>query len=187
MNVANRERAFVQCSKRTNNRSPTSSKQRCACWICAWSDVRTQCGTAASAIWLFARWRFIALFFTDFYLGGPDEESFRNQPFHVENRHIFRDYEELEDRVQVLLYDKPGIKAYCGHCRNKAAQVVAAETEDSLRAPCGFARKAFSRAELYVVNIRHIQHHAAQLSLRLRLTRRKAFPGLHRSGANHNH
>jgi hypothetical protein len=26
-----------------------------------------------------------------------------------------------------------------------------------------------SRAELYVYNLRHIQHHAAQLSLRLRL------------------
>ena len=83
----------------------------------------------------FCQVAFHTLFFTDFYLGGPDEESFRSQPFHVANRHIFRDYEELEDRVQVLLYDKPGIKAYCGHCRIKASQVIAAETEDSLRSP----------------------------------------------------
>jgi hypothetical protein len=34
---------------------------------------------------------------------------------------------------------------------------------------CGFARRTFSRAELYAYNTRHIQHHAAQLSLRLRI------------------
>ena len=124
----------------------------------------------------FCQVAFHTLFFTDFYLGGPDEESFRNQPFHVANRHIFRDYEELEDRVQVLLYDKPGIKAYCGHCRNKASQVIAAETEDSLQAPVWIRAKGVLRAELYVVNIRHIQHHAAQLSLRLRLDAKESIP-----------
>ena len=124
----------------------------------------------------FCQVAFHALFFTDFYLGGPDEESFRSQPFHRENGQIFRDYEELEDRVQMLLYDKPAIKAYLVHCRNKASQVIAAEMEDTLQAPCGFARKAFSRAELYVVNIRHIQHHVAQLSLRLRLDAMESIP-----------
>jgi hypothetical protein len=37
-----------------------------------------------------------------------------------------------------------------------------------LRAPEIFGGD-FSRAELHVYNIRHIHHHAAQLSLRLRL------------------
>jgi hypothetical protein len=49
---------------------------------------------------------------------------------------------------------------------------MAAETEQSLRAACKFAwlaRLSMSRAELHVYNIRHIQHHAAKLSLRLRL------------------
>jgi hypothetical protein len=119
---------------------------------------------------------FHALFFTDFYLGDPNEEAFRSQPFHRGNTEIFRDYEELEDRVQVLLYDKPAIKAYLGHCRRKASEVIAAETGASLQAPCGFARKEFSRAELYVLNIRHIQHHAAQLSLRVRLDAKESIP-----------
>jgi hypothetical protein len=124
----------------------------------------------------FCQVAFHALFFTDFYLGGPDEDAFRSQPFHRANGRIFRDYEELEDRVQVLLYDKPAIQAYLVHCRNKATEAIAAETEDSLRAPCGFARKAVSRAELYVLNIRHIQHHTAQLSLRLRLETKDGIP-----------
>jgi hypothetical protein len=108
------------------------------------------------------------LFYTDFYL-GPDEDSFRRQPFHRENEHIFRDYEELEDRPQKLLYDRPAIKTYLEYCRMKAGDVVSRETADSLAASCGFPRRNMSRAELYVYNIRHIQHHAAQLSLRLRL------------------
>jgi len=33
----------------------------------------------------------------------------------------------------------------------------------------GFHRRKCSGAELHVYNIRHVQHHAAQLSLRLRL------------------
>jgi len=47
--------------------------------------------------------------------------------------------------------------------------MIAAEIADSLRAECGFAHREFSRAELHLVNIRHIHHHAAQLSLRLRI------------------
>jgi hypothetical protein len=124
----------------------------------------------------FCQVAFHALFFTDYYLGEPDVEAFRQQQFHRDNPQIFRNYEELDDRVQVLLYDKEAIRAYLGHCRHKAAQVMAAETEESLQAPCGFARKAFSRAELYVLIIRHIQHHVAQLSLRLRLDALESVP-----------
>jgi hypothetical protein len=38
-----------------------------------------------------------------------------------------------------------------------------------LAGPSGFRRRKCSRAELHVYNVRHIQHHAAQLILRLRL------------------
>ena len=54
------------------------------------------------------------------------------------------------------------------HCRKKAADVIASETADSLRGDSGFDRRDFCRAELHVYNIRHIQHHSAQLILRLR-------------------
>jgi hypothetical protein len=117
---------------------------------------------------VFCQVAFHTLFYTDFYL-GLDEESFRHQPFHLANAGFFRDYEELLDRPQVLLYDKPGVKAYLEHCRTKAAAAICAETADSLTSPCGFPRRNMTRAELYVYNMRHVQHHAAQLSLRLRL------------------
>ena len=116
----------------------------------------------------FCQVAFHTLFFADFYL-GPDENSLQQQPFHRDNASFFRDYEELQDRKPELLYDRPAITRYVAHCRSKASEVIAAETEQTLTARCGFSRRHCSRAELYVYNIRHIQHHAAQLSLRLRL------------------
>jgi hypothetical protein len=118
---------------------------------------------------LFCQAVFHTLIFADYYLGDGDKKAFREQPFHRENREFFADYEEFEDRVQVMCYTKDGIRKYLNHCREKATRKIASETAESLSAPCGFPRRTFSRAELHVYNIRHIQHHAAQLGLRLRL------------------
>jgi hypothetical protein len=111
---------------------------------------------------------FHTLFYADLYL-GRDEASFRGQPFHAANASLLRDYEELEPRAPRHLYDRAPIKAYLDHCRGKAAEVVAGETEATLAGPSGFDWCKFSRGELHVYNIRHLQHHAAQLSLRLRM------------------
>jgi hypothetical protein len=116
----------------------------------------------------FCQVAFHALFYADLYL-GPNEGSFRQQPFHRGNEHFFGDYEEFEDRAPRALYDKMSISRYVEHCRKKASEVIASETADSLNARSGFEWQKFSRAEVHVQNIRHIQHHAAQLSLRLRL------------------
>ena len=116
----------------------------------------------------FCQVAFHTLFFADFYL-GPDAESLRRQPFHRANPDFFADYEQLQDREPESLYERPQIEAYLAFCRSKAAATIVAETEESLCAPAKFPRRNFSRAELYVYSIRHIQHHAAQLILRLRL------------------
>jgi hypothetical protein len=118
---------------------------------------------------------FHALFFSDYYLGESDE-AFRRQPFHLAHPDIFRDYEELEDRPQQQTYDKATTQRYLTHCRSKALAVIAAETTQSLSAECGFERRDFSRAEMHVCNIRHIHHHAAQLSLRLRIDHSEEVP-----------
>ena len=115
----------------------------------------------------FCQVAFHALFYADCYL-GPNTEAMRAQPFHRENPQFFRDYEELEDKEQELLYDRPTIRKYAEHCRRKAVEVIAAETKETLEETCGFPRLGISRAELHIYNTRHVQHHAAQLSLRLR-------------------
>ncbi len=110
---------------------------------------------------------FHTLFFADYYL-GPHAESFRQQLFHQDNREFFADYEQLEYRTRVGVYDRPSLQKYLVHCRHKAMDAVDSETEQTLAGPSGFERRDFSRGELHVYNIRHIQHHSAQLVLRLR-------------------
>jgi len=123
---------------------------------------------------------FHTLFFTDLYL-GQNVEALRQQQFHRDNGHFFRDYEELEDHAPVLLYDRSSIKTYMQHCRTKASEVIAGETAEALSARSGFEWLALSRGELHVYSIRHIQHHSAQLILRLRLDANLDFPWI-RSG-----
>lgn len=126
----------------------------------------------------FCQVAFHTLFFADYYL-SPTESLFRQQPFHLDNPHIFRNYEELEDRPPVLMYNKSSVTAYLHHCRNKATSVLTEETTASLQAPCGFPRKEYSRAELHISNVRHLQHHAGQLSMRLRIDANVEIPWIH--------
>ncbi len=122
------------------------------------------------AAWKFCQAAFHAVFFADIYLQPSDDvAALKRQAFHVEHKADFRDYEELEDREQVLLYEKPFVLSYLQYVRGKAQEVIARESADVLGGPSGFRRRKCSRAEFHIYNIRHIQHHAAQLSLRLRL------------------
>ncbi len=122
------------------------------------------------AAWKFCQAAFHATFFADVYLQASDDvDALRRQPFHVEHAAEFRDYEELQDREPVLLYEKPFVLGYLQDVRRKAQETIARESAEVLAGPSGFRRRKCSRAELHVYNIRHIQHHAAQLSLRLRL------------------
>ncbi len=118
---------------------------------------------------------FHTLFFADYYL-GPDEQSFQGQAFHRDNATFFADYEQLEDRKPTSQYERTDIHRYMEYCRKKAGQAVANETTESLPQPARFERRDFTRAELYVYTIRHIQHHAAQLSLRLRISAAQDIP-----------
>lgn len=116
----------------------------------------------------FCQVAFHTLFFADFYL-EPNDQSLRQQPFHLGNPTLFGDYEQLQHREPTSLYDRDQIRKYLTFCHQKAVDAVAAETDATLCAPAQFARRNCSRAELHVYNIRHIQHHAAQLILRLRI------------------
>jgi len=116
----------------------------------------------------FCQVMFHTLFFSDVYL-GPNLAALRQQEFHQQHQEFFGDYEELEDRAPQMLYSKADIQEYLQHCRGKAQRVIAAETESSLATTPGFDWLDFSRAEVHVYNLRHLFHHAGQLSLRQRI------------------
>lgn len=118
---------------------------------------------------------FHALIFADLYL-SRGVEALKAEAFHRGHADFFADYEEFEPRPPVRVYEKAPILAYVAHCRAKAAEAVAAETVETLNGPSGFGWLRFNRAELHVYNIRHVQHHAAQLSLRLRLETTEGVP-----------
>jgi DinB superfamily len=108
---------------------------------------------------------FHVLIYTDLYL-GRDKDDVKKQDFHRENGTLFRDYEEFEDRKPVQVYTKAEVEKYFRFCIDKGRNEILKETEQSLLGESGFHGRNFSRLEMYIYLIRHIQHHAAQLGLR---------------------
>jgi hypothetical protein len=100
------------------------------------------------------------LFFVDYYL-SPSEGAFQLRELH-ERGGDEREWEPCPGLSRDETLD------YVAICRQKASETLAAETADSLQGPSGFVRRRFSRGELHIYNIRHVQHHAGQLSAYLR-------------------
>jgi hypothetical protein len=99
-------------------------------------------------------------FYVDYYL-SPNEHAFQIREW---NR---RGGDERGTTAS------PGLSGdetltYLAVCRQKLVETLAAETLESLQGPSGFSRLPFTRGELHVYNLRHLQHHAGQLSAYLR-------------------
>lgn len=109
---------------------------------------------------------FHGLFYADFYL-GKDDLPFKDQAFHASHKDTFADYEELEDKKPIRLYEKAFCREYLAHCLAKAESMIEAETLESLAGASCIGFRQCSRMELYIYGERHIQHHAAQLGLRI--------------------
>src|SRR5271165_2329385 len=77
---------------------------------------------------------------------------------------------ELEDEVVAPepAYTKDELLVYLEHCRKRLDSVMAGMTEAWAVDPCPFPYRAMSNGELLLYNMRHVQHHAAQLNLLLR-------------------
>ena len=111
---------------------------------------------------------FHALFFGDLYL-NQGEDAFRSQAFHSEHAEIFEGYAELEfDKEPGPAPEREETLLYLDHCCKLADAVVGAETEETLAKRAPYPWTEFSMAEMHLYNLRHLQHHAAQVGLRLR-------------------
>jgi hypothetical protein len=109
---------------------------------------------------------FHALFDCDYHL-CDSAEDFKEQAFHREYRESFGDYEELEDRLPQHLHERDFMNRYYEHCREKAISAIETKTHEDLIVPNSDVRTNMTKLERYVNLIRHMQHHAAQLGLRL--------------------
>jgi hypothetical protein len=100
------------------------------------------------------------LFFVDFYL-SPSEEAFTLRELHAQGG---------DERLPAPSVGMPKDEtlAYLALCREKLHEALTVETAESLAGPSGFTYRRFSRGELYIYNLRHVQHHTGQLSAFLR-------------------
>ncbi len=120
------------------------------------------------------------LFYVDYYL-SPNEHAFKLRELHHRGGVYDWDLEPFgnlqiplppgDDRIAGVPsagLPKDDTLRYVDICRGKILETMASETTASLEGPSGFSWLAISRGELHVYNIRHIQHHAAQMSAYLR-------------------
>lgn len=114
----------------------------------------------------FAFWHvaYHTLYCTDLYL-SPSEQAFKPQPFHREGYQSFgRDVDSGKPVKADQPYDKSTLLTYTDFCIAKTDQIVMNESESVLRGPSGFSWLEFPRVGVHQYNIRHVQHHAGQLS-----------------------
>jgi hypothetical protein len=102
------------------------------------------------------------LFFLDLYLSGSVEGFLPPPPFNLD---------EL-DPAGILPerpFTKGELQPYLEHCRAKARATIAALTDETAREVRRFPwGPEMNFLELLLYNLRHVQHHTAQLNLLLR-------------------
>ena len=101
------------------------------------------------------------LFYLDLYLSGSDEGFVPPAPFTL-------DETDSRGKLPERVYTKEEMQSYLEHGRQKCRATIGALTEEKARGRCIFQWVEMSFAELLLYNMRHVQHHAAQLNLILR-------------------
>ena len=124
-----------------------------ACPDDLWSD-----RTRQPEFWYLA---YHTLFFLDLYLGDTTKGFAPPLPFTLSE---LDPAGPLPDRV----YGKHEMLPYLQHGRTKARARIAALTAETAHGPCDYQWMTPTRLESLLYNMRHVQHHAAQLNLLLR-------------------
>ena len=101
------------------------------------------------------------LFFLDYYLTLDAKTFAPPAPF---------DFSEFEDRLPARTYTPEELLTYLQYCRRKCRQLIDDLTEETAFAQWTNQSGTMSMpvTELLLYNMRHVQHHAAQLNLLLR-------------------
>ena len=100
---------------------------------------------------------FHALFYLDLYLSPSDRGFVPPPPFTLD---------ELDERglMPDRVYTREELLEYLRHGRNKCRAVLQEMTEERAAARSGFDWLPITVAQLLLYNMRHVQHHAAQLN-----------------------
>jgi uncharacterized damage-inducible protein DinB len=101
------------------------------------------------------------LFWLDFYLSESPDGFSPPEPFNLDEM-------DPAGIIPEQPYSKEEMLSYLLHCRNKLRSRIENMTEDKASARFKFNWMDFSITELMLYNMRHVQHHGAQLNLILR-------------------
>ena len=101
------------------------------------------------------------LFWLDLYLSGSAAGFSPPAPF-------TQDETDPAGKLPARVYTKDELRIYLRRCREKCRTTIEALTVDKAGGRCLFGWGELSFAELLLYNMRHVQHHAAQLNLILR-------------------
>ncbi|KIC94353.1 DinB family protein [Flavihumibacter solisilvae] len=119
------------------------------------------------------------LVFLDYYLTIPPENFKSTLPFTLTDQAEIPE-DAIDDVVPDRIYSKEELLTYTHFCREKCHSVIAGLTEDKLQerwigqskhldlALCSQAAMSYSVLDILFYNLRHVQHHSAQLNLLLR-------------------
>ena len=103
---------------------------------------------------------FHTLFYLDLYLSESDKGFMPPAPFTLD---------ELDERglLPDRVYTKKELLTYLAHGREKCRSRISSITEEQANQRCGFRWLDITVAETLLYNMRHVQHHAAQLNFML--------------------
>lgn len=104
---------------------------------------------------------FHTLFWLDYYLTADQKSFSPPEPFTLDE---FDPAGIIPERA----YSKNELQNYLRHCREKFRDVIKHLTEETARTQCKVGSLDIVFAELLLDNMRHVQHHTAQLNLLLR-------------------
>ena len=101
------------------------------------------------------------LFFLDYYLTHEPKDFAPPAPF---------DLSEFEDRMPPRSYSKAELLTYLLFCREKCKQLIGGLSDKSMQVYWTNQSQTmhYPIVEILLYNLRHVQHHTAQLNLLLR-------------------
>ena len=103
------------------------------------------------------------LFWLDFYLSESEQGFVPPAPFTLDEM-------DPSGLLPARPYTKDELQRYLDHGREKCRAAIEALTDERARALRRLSSGEVNGAELLLYNLRHVQHHAAQLNLLLRQT-----------------
>ena len=101
------------------------------------------------------------LFYTDYYLSEAPDDFMPPHPFSLSEM-------DPSGKMPERVYTQNELLFYADFCKQKAKHLITGLNENTMQMRFVNANRNYSRLEIILYNMRHIQHHTGQLNMQLR-------------------